>query len=210
MQGLGPQREEDDSTPATLILASASPRRARLLDDGGQAFEVDASGAAEEPLAGEAPIEFASRVAREKALAVARRRPGRWVLGADTIVIVGESILGKPADAAEASAMLERLSDREHAVCTAFALIEPSGRVFAEHAEVTAVVFRRLECEEIRSYVTTGEPLDKAGAYAIQGGAGDFVRSIRGSLSNVIGLPMERVERVLRSAGLWRERGRPA
>lgn len=160
------------------------------------------------PEVGEIPVAFAARVARDKALTVARRRPGRWVLGADTIVLIGSTILGKPRDAAEATTMLERLSGREHQVCTAFSVVDPTGSVFGEDAVVTAVAFRTLELDEIRAYVTSGEPLDKAGAYAIQGGARDFVRSLRGSLSNVIGLPMAEVEAVLRAAGLWREAGR--
>jgi septum formation protein len=208
MHALSPQREERARARSTLILASASPRRAELLADAGQPFEIETSGAEEMPEVGEIPVAFAARVARDKALTVARRRPGRWVLGADTIVLIGSTILGKPRDAAEATTMLERLSGREHQVCTAFSVVDPTGSVFGEDAVVTAVAFRTLELDEIRAYVTSGEPLDKAGAYAIQGGARDFVRSLRGSLSNVIGLPMAEVEAVLRAAGLWREAGR--
>jgi len=205
MRGLSPQRDEIVRDGRAFVLASASPRRASLLADAGQRFEVEPSGADEAAAVGEMPRAFASRVARDKALAVARRRPGVWVLGADTIVVVDGEILGKPADRAEAVAMLGRLSGRRHEVCTAFAVVAPDGVAFASDVVVTEVTFRALSPDEIRAYVQTGEPLDKAGAYAIQGGAKEFVVSIDGSLTNVIGLPMDEVERALRAAGVWRE-----
>jgi septum formation protein len=203
MHALSPQREQPEES--RFVLASASPRRAELLARAGQAFDVVASGAQEVPRANESPYEFASRVAREKACAVALRAPGRPVLAADTIVVVDDTIFGKPSDPREAAAMLSRLSGRAHEVATAFMLLAPRGRELAAQCVVTSVVFRTLSRDEIDSYVATTEPLDKAGAYAIQGGANGFVRSIRGSLTNVIGLPMEEVERALRAARLWRE-----
>ena len=121
----------------------------------------------------------------------------------DYSAIVDRAPLGKPRDRAEAEAMLARLSGRAHEVVTAFALVEPGGGIFLARAIHSEVVFRTLAAEEIAAYVAGGEPLDKAGAYAIQGGAAAFVTELRGSLSNVIGLPMAEVEAALRAAGLW-------
>jgi septum formation protein len=190
------------------ILASASARRRDLLAEAGQRFTVEASRIEETMRPGESAIAFAVRMAREKGLEVARRRRGRWVLGADTIVILGDAPLGKPASPQHAIEMLRRLSGQMHEVATAFALIDPHAHVFAEKAVTTQVTFRDLEASEIVAYVATGEPLDKAGAYAIQGGACRFVTRIHGSRTNVIGLPMDEVKTALRSAGLW-SRGRP-
>src|SRR5439155_2797715 len=125
----------------------------------------------------------------DKAHDVARRRPGRWVLAADTVVNVDGEPLGKPRDAAHARAMLARLSGRKHEVATAFVLLDSAGRTFAADVVRSEVVFRRLEPADIDSYVRTGEPFDKAGAYAIQGGARHFVREVNGSFTNVVGLP---------------------
>ena len=191
---------------ARWILASASPRRRELLGGAGQEFTVEPSGVEEdERRRDESPEAFALRLATAKGAEVARRADGRWVLAADTIVVAGDEVLGKPRDPVEARSMLAKLSDREHRVVTAFALVAPDGRFAAREAVTTTVVFRRLSNDEIAAYVATGEPDDKAGAYAIQGGARDFVRRISGSYSNVVGLPLEAVERALRDAGLWRE-----
>lgn len=203
MRRLQPQRRESHRAPR-LILASGSPRRAKLLAAAGQEFTIAPSGICETPAPGESARDLAARLAREKALDVASRAPGSWVLGADTVVAVDDDALGKPRDARDAATMLQRLSGRAHRVITAFALVTPSGAVTEERAIATDVVFRTLAPDEIERYVDGGEPLDKAGAYAIQGGASAFVREIRGSLSNVIGLPMEEVERALRAAGVWR------
>lgn len=203
MRRLQPQRRECDRAPR-LVLASGSPRRAELLAAAGQEFTIAPSGISETPRPGESPRDLAARLAREKAVDVASRAAGSWVLGADTIVVVDDDALGKPRDERDAVAMLRRLSGRAHHVITAFALVAPSGAVAEERAVATDVVFRTLAPDEIDCYVAGGEPLDKAGAYAIQGGASAFVREIRGSLSNVIGLPMEEVERALRAAGMWR------
>ena len=203
MRWLEPQRNGRRSE--RWILASASPRRADLLERAGQRFERQASVVEESPRAGEGALEFAARVAHDKARDVAGRRPGRWVLAADTVVIVDGEPLGKPRDAADARAMLARLSDRKHEVATAFVLLDSAGRTFAAEVVRSEVVFRRLTPADIDSYVRTGEPLDKAGGYAIQGGARGFIRELKGSLTNVVGLPMAEVEAALRAGGLWIE-----
>ena len=185
-----------------LVLGSASPRRVALLRQLGVAFTVRASDIPEIPAAGESAEAFASRAAREKAAAVAAAAPGDWVLAADTVVVVDGAILGKPRDAAEASAMLRRLSGRAHAVLTAVALSAPGGRIAEQFAVRSEVAFRRLDEAEIAEYVAGGEPADKAGAYAIQGGAAGFVERIEGSLTNIIGLPADEVAALLTRHGL--------
>ena len=187
---------------AGLILASASPRRRELLARLGIAFRVVPSEAAETPHPGEAPLAFANRMAREKAGSVARRHSEAFVLGADTIVVVDEEILGKPVDRADARRMLQRLSDRTHQVFTAVALIDMAGRV-DQLAIETSVDFRRLADTEIDAYLDSGEPFDKAGAYAVQGGAAPFVRRIGGSYTNVVGLPLDEVAVLLRRRMPW-------
>ena len=195
------------------ILASASPRRRELLARAGQAFDVEPSGFEEDARrSGESAAAFALRLARSKGEDVARRRRDRWILAADTIVVVDDVVLGKPRDDREARSMLASLSDRAHRVITAFVLLDRQGRAFASEAIETEVVFRALSAEEIAAYVATGEARDKAGAYAIQGGARAFVQHVSGSCSNVVGLPLEAVEQALRDAGLWRGKagGEPA
>jgi septum formation protein len=185
-----------------LVLGSASPRRAALLRQLGVEFGVHASDVPEIPGAGETPVDFAARVAREKGAAVAARVADAWVLAADTIVVVDGVVLGKPADAADAGQMLRRLSERRHEVVTAVALIAPGGRLAEEVLGRSTVSFRALTSEEIDAYVATGEPLDKAGAYAIQGGAAGFVERVSGSYTNVVGLPIDEVRELLRRHGL--------
>jgi septum formation protein len=194
-----------------LILASGSPRRQELLREAGIAFEVHASNINEEQIAGETPIEYASRLSREKAQAVAAVYPQRYVLGADTIVVVGDEvsgkpeILGKPKDAADAAGMLRMLSGRGHEVTTAVTLVVPNGRTetraFITKTCTTQVQFRKLTEDEIRQYVAGGEPMDKAGAYAIQGGAAQWLERMQGEHSNVVGLPLSVVTEMLRSSG---------
>jgi septum formation protein len=184
-----------------LILASASPRRRELLGGLGLAFEVIVAGIDERPWPGEAPASYTLRNASEKAHEVrGRLPPGEElrVLAADTIVVQDGHILEKPEDAAHAAAMLRRLSGRPHEVITGVCLVETRGGVWREDGEavVTRVVFRALTEEEIAAYVATGEPMDKAGAYAIQGGAGRFVDHVEGSYTNVVGLPVETVKRL--------------
>jgi len=174
-------------TKQKLILASTSPRRAELLKSAGFAFEVLRPDADEKLHAGEAPVAYAVRTAREKAESIAAR-PGTVVLGADTVVAVEGRILGKPADAHDAERMLRLLSGKLHEVITGVCLRSPEKTVCFHAA--TAVLFRDLSDEEIAAYVATGDPLDKAGAYAIQNGAAGMVRRIDGSYSNVVGLPL--------------------
>lgn len=205
MGGLGPQRDSSaDGARSAWVLASASPRRFRILREAGQQFTVEPSGIDEIRRPGESPPSFAARMALEKAAAVSARLPRRWVLGADTVVALDGEALGKPSSAAEAAAMLRALSGRSHAVVTGFALLDELGRPFRADRVSTEVVFRRLTRDEIDRYVASGEPLDKAGAYAIQAGARPFVDRVRGSMTNVIGLPLDEVRRALEEAGLWR------
>ncbi len=185
-----------------LVLASASPRRQDLLRSAGISFEVQPADLDETPLAGESARDCAERLAREKALAVWHMRPGNLVLGADTVVVVDHAILGKPVDADDAARMLRMLSGRVHQVITGVCLVSPS--VFPDSAssanassETTLVTFTALSDAEIRDYVATGEPMDKAGAYAIQGIASRWIPRIEGDYSNVVGLPVARVYQML-------------
>lgn len=177
-----------------LILASASPRRSALLQDAGIAFERCPAAIDESRLPEEAPDDYVTRLARAKARAAWRE--GTRSLGADTVVVLESDVLGKPRDASEAERMLASLSGRSHCVLTGVALFD--GATAETWCEVTEVQFRKLTATEIASYVATGEPMDKAGAYAIQGGAAKFVERIDGSYSNVVGLPIEAVKSMLR------------
>jgi septum formation protein len=170
-----------------FVLASASPRRAELLRAAGFGFDVLVADVDETVQCGESPEAYVRRVAAAKAQAVAARVPGRQVLAADTTVVAGGEILGKPMDAADATRMLRLLSGRTHEVLTAVCLNQSC------EVEVTEVDFVALTTAEIEWYVASGEPMDKAGAYAIQGLASRFVSAVRGSYSNVVGLPISRV-----------------
>jgi septum formation protein len=181
-----------------IVLASASPRRRELLAAAGWSFDVDAADVDERRLAGEPPDAYVARVAQLKAEAVAVRHPDAAVLGADTVVVVGGDVLGKPRDAEDAARMLRRLSARAHDVLTGVALAS-NGRVQARAAR-TAVWMDSLSADDIADYVASGEPMDKAGAYAIQGLASRFVTRIDGSYSNVVGLPVALVWQLLREA----------
>jgi septum formation protein len=197
-----------------LILASASPRRRELLRAAGIAFEVQATDIPEIPGNGEAPRTFAERLARDKALAVAAQRPKDWVLGADTIVVVDGAILNKPTDAEDAARMLRLLSGRWHDVITAVCLAglqvpranhsEGAGVATGAHgvcevqSETTSVLFAELRDADIAEYLATGEPMDKAGAYAIQGIASRWIPRIEGDYANVVGLPVALVWKMLR------------
>jgi septum formation protein len=191
-----------------LVLASASPRRQELLRNAGISFTVQPADINETPLVGETPRDCAERLAREKALAVFKSRPQDYVLGADTIVVVDDMILGKPCDADDAVRMLRTLSGRTHAVITGVCLVGPvaSGQWSVASntdtaSETTLVTFCELSDDEIRSYVATGEPMDKAGAYAIQSMASRWIPRIEGDYSNVVGLPVALVYRMLRERG---------
>lgn len=200
--------EKDAITPrmhpqnnSTLILASSSPRRQELLRQAGIAFQVHAAHINEDQMAGEDARAYAMRLAREKAQAVAAYYPRSYVLGADTIVVVNGEVLGKPKDHADAQRMLRLLSARGHEVTTAVSLIAPDARL-ETRACTTKVYFRELTEDEIQQYVASGEPMDKAGAYAIQGGASRWTDRIEGEWSNVVGLPLSLVTDLLRTNGL--------
>jgi septum formation protein len=174
-----------------LILASGSPRRRQLLELIGVNFVVKPADVDETPLIGEDPAHYASRAARDKALEVAASHPGRLVLGADTVVEVDGEILGKPSSADDASEMLERLAGRSHLVHTALALVTDA--VAHEVVDSARVQILDLTDEMIRWYVAKGEPMDKAGAYAIQGLGGLLVAGVEGSPHTVVGLPVHRL-----------------
>ncbi|MEJ2530904.1 MAG: Maf family protein [Halioglobus sp.] len=184
-----------------LILASASPRRRELLEQLGVDYLCDPAAIDESPLAGEKPEDYVRRMAREKAAAVAARHPSsRWVLAADTTVVLGDDVLGKPRDHFDGLGMLARLSGRSHSVLTAICL-HGAGEAQGELVE-TRVEFVPLSREVCEAYLATDEPWDKAGCYAIQGLGGAFVRSIQGSYSNVVGLPLSETWQLLRTAGI--------
>lgn len=188
-----------------LILASASPRRAELLRAAGVSFDVEPADIDETVRPDEPPAEYVRRLAEEKARVVADRRPGRAVLGADTAVVVGHELLGKPRDPADARRMLDLLAGRTHLVMTGVCVVGPGvGSVAAVSTDVavTTVEFARLDAAQIAWYVASGEPMDKAGGYAIQGLASRFVIRIDGSYSNVVGLPVELVSRLCTRAGI--------
>jgi septum formation protein len=191
---------------AAVILASASPRRRELLERAAVDFEVRPANVSERREPGEPPALFARRLALAKARAVARTagaRPPRLVLGADTIVVIDAEVLGKPTDAEHAVALLSRLLGRTHRVITAVALVESATQDARDAVVESTVRMRPASAEEVRAYVATGEPLDKAGAYAVQGLGRRFVEKIEGSESNVIGLPLEETLGLLSEAG-WR------
>ncbi len=184
-----------------LILASRSLRRQEVLRHAGFDFEVIPSTIEENHLSGESPEALVERLARLKAQDVAARlspRNDALVLGADTVVVVEGALLGKPQSPQDAAAMLEKLSGRHHQVITGVALVEVGRPGLAVAHEVTHVFFRPLTQKEIAEYVASGEPLDKAGAYAIQGRAGRFVTRVEGCYFNVVGLPVALVDRLLR------------
>ncbi len=209
-----------------LVLASASPRRQELLRAAGIQFIAQPADVPEVPQPGEKPRAYAERLAREKALAVFRQRPEDVILGADTVVIVDENILEKPRDEADAARMLRVLSGREHQVITGVCLVgisqglKPSaaglrgtaqavpfhgeaGECFYDvRSETTRVTFCALSEDDIRGYVATHEPMDKAGAYAIQGIASRWISRIDGDYCNVVGLPVALVWRMMKERGV--------
>jgi septum formation protein len=185
-----------------LILASASPRRQELLGLVGISFEVLPSQIEEAALHQEEPAVHVLRLAEEKARCAARQRPRSWVLGADTIVVIEGTILGKPAGRDEAREMLRRLSGQTHTVFTGFCLLNEETRTAMSRAVTALVCFRQLADDEIAWYLQTPEPYDKAGAYAVQGKGAFFIREIQGSYTNVMGLPLCEVVDALKTLGI--------
>lgn len=190
--------------PMRLILASSSPRRRELLAQLGLRFDIVKPDIDETRRAAEDLVDYAERLSREKAEAVARTLDGEpaLIISADTIVVDGGELLGKPADAADARRMLRQLRGREHVVVTAFTLYRAgdSSRVITRHAR-TAVYMRDFSAAEIDDYIASGDPLDKAGAYGIQNAAFRPVARIEGSYSNVVGLPLDELQAALRELG---------
>jgi septum formation protein len=184
-----------------LILASKSPRRYELLKQVGLDFDVIPSKIGEDFVKGESPRKHVLRLAEAKALEVARRYPGRWVVAADTIVYVDHSILGKPKSREEAKKMLRRLSGKEHQVLTGFSLHHLEKRKGDREAVQTAVKVRKLAQAEMDWYIQTGEPFDKAGGYAIQGIGSFMIEAIKGSYTNVVGLPLCELIQMLNRLG---------
>ncbi|MBL0225750.1 MAG: septum formation inhibitor Maf [Geobacteraceae bacterium] len=185
----------------TIILASASPRRSELMALAGIEFGVVPADINEDVLPAEQPSEHVMRLSREKADAVAGTTRGRFFIGADTVVVLEGRIMGKPADEAEAFEMLSALSGRNHEVITGFCVYDKVSSIHLSRSVRTEVTFKELCEREIRAYIATGCPMDKAGAYAIQGGAVHFIRSICGSYTNVIGLPMTELYETLCQLG---------
>lgn len=189
-----------------LVLASQSPRRRELLEKAGYKFRVSHGEVSENIEVNLNPRANASQIATKKARACLERdknlkSKGFLVLGADTLVVLSDQILGKPADFSEACHFLRLLSGKTHSVITGLSLVESASTKSWEGFDETTVTFRHLSEEEIRNYVKSGEPMDKAGAYAIQGEGRKFVSSYSGSWSNVVGLPMETLERALKENG---------
>ncbi len=189
-------------TTGRVILASASPRRIELLQQMGLRFEIATSGVDENFREGESPRDHVLRLAEAKAGAVSLLRPDAWVLGADTIVVIDGEILGKPSSPAEAIAMMRKLSGREHRVFTGFNMTSAERGITVSEAVESAVTFRTIGDDEAAWYAATDEPYDKAGAYAVQGLGAFFIREIRGSYTNVMGLPLCEVVDVLKKLGI--------
>lgn len=174
----------------TIILASGSPRRQQYLEELGLDFTVRTSIVEELPHSGERPEDFVMRMAEDKAVAVSEQNPHAWVIGGDTVVCLDKRILGKPADKKEAVALLMALSGREHLVMTGFCVAHCGKAIKTVRSVTTYVRFARFSQQTAEAYVATGESLDKAGAYGIQGKGVCLVESIDGSYSNVVGLPL--------------------
>lgn len=183
-----------------IILASSSPRRRELLESVGVKFRVVTPSSDETIIPGESPHDYTLRLSKEKALSVAERcEEGTYVIGADTTVVVDGDILVKPKDREDARSMLHRLSDREHRVLTAFSIVRSLSMVLHSEVVETLVEVKNLAAHEIEGYIMTGEPMDKAGAYGIQGIGAFMVKGIQGSYTNVVGLPLVELLEALKS-----------
>jgi septum formation protein len=189
-------------TDPNLILASKSPRRRYLLKQAGLLFTVIPGNFDESTVPMSSPPEYVRKLAEAKAIDVARQHPNSWVIGADTMVSIGDRILGKPVSDNDARGMLQRLSDRTHQVYTGYCICRRSENRLYSDTVKTDVRFKALTADEIAWYIQTREPFDKAGAYAIQGLGTFLVKSINGSYTNVVGLPMAEVANHLERAGL--------
>jgi septum formation protein len=189
-------------TSKTLfVLASESPRRRDILESVGLKFKTVPAHVNEDYLAGESPRKHVKRLACDKAMVIARKYPEAWVLGADTIVVIDRIILGKPKNEVQAKKMLKMLSGREHKVFTGFSIICIASKVFQTKVIQSAVRFKTISPDELDWYLACDEPYDKAGGYAIQGKGAYFIQSIRGSYTNVIGLPLCEVLETLKKCG---------
>jgi len=192
------------SKEPTLILASTSPRRRQLLSLTGWEFDVIPADIDETPLPGESPGDYVLRLAREKASSVASRaRNGRVVIAADTTVVDGERMLGKPGDAREATSMLESLRGRTHQVLTGIAVYRPGSSTLLQDCAVTDVPMRDYSDEEMQVYIESGDPFDKAGGYAIQHAGFNPVAGLTGCHANVVGLPLCHVLRTLQNMNIF-------
>jgi len=185
-----------------FILASASPRRRELLASIGLDFEVKPSHVPEVHQEGEAPEEYVARLSRDKAHALATEHPSEWIIAADTTVLLGDELLEKPADRDDAARMLGTIAGKTHVVYTGVTLQNVDRDYRDTRVAESEVRMLPLSAEEIAWYVTTGEPLDKAGAYAVQGIGAMFIDSIHGSYTNVVGLPLATLFQMLRRAGI--------
>lgn len=185
-----------------FILASASPRRRELLGSIGLDFEVIPSHVPEVRESGEAPEEYVARLSRDKAAAIANEHPGRWVIAADTTVLLGEQLLEKPVDAADAMRMLGTIAGKTHVVYTGVTLQNLASGYRDTRVAESEVRMLPLSDRDVEWYAATGEPLDKAGAYAVQGIGAMFIDSIHGSYTNVVGLPLATLFQMLRKAGI--------
>jgi septum formation protein len=187
-----------------LILASGSPRRRELLGGIGIGFDVVVSDVEEKQEPGEAVDAYVRRLARDKGAAVAATHPDAWVLSADTVVFIDGHVLEKPTSRDDARAMLAKIAGREHVVYTGVALQNRHTGFLEDTVVASKVRMIGLSADEIAWYVDTGEPMDKAGSYAVQGIGAMFIESIDGSYSNVVGLPLSVVYDMLKRAGVWR------
>lgn len=185
-----------------FILASSSPRRRELLTSIKIDFDVVPSHVPEERQAGEAPEEYVARLSREKANTVAQKHPSQWIIAADTTVLLGDQLLEKPADQRDAARMLSLIAGQTHIVYTGVTLQNVEQRYRETRVAESEVRMLPLSRDEIEWYVATGEPLDKAGAYAVQGIGAMFIDSIHGSYTNVVGLPLAMLFQMMRKAGL--------
>ena len=185
-----------------FILASASPRRRELLASIGLDFEIVPSHIPEVRAEGEAPEEYVARLSREKAAAIASNHHDRWIIAADTTVLLGEQLLEKPADAADARRMLATIAGQTHIVYTGVTVMNAASEHHDTRVAESEVRMLPLDAREIAWYVETGEPMDKAGAYAVQGIGAMFIDSIHGSYTNVVGLPLALLFQMLRRAGI--------